>query len=81
MNIHQACCELATAQDAAQYPASTYLCHLAQKVGPLCPDFCSFVKEQFQPVENPKSMVWLSRVASILSFLGATFILRDVVSN
>jgi len=80
INIDVTCHELIQLRNMGEWPASIDLCHRLQRVGHLCEDFCENFDPSFIRVLDPKSMSILSRIASVLSFLGACFILWDGLS-
>ena len=68
-------------------------CLAAWKVGPSCPQYCdsqyelfgaSYVEDELGIMSvksGPIKLVWLSRISGMLSFLGASYILYDVLSS
>jgi len=81
VNVDVICNELTRLRGIDEWPASIELCHGLQLAGHLCENLCENFDASFIKVSDPKSMSILSRVAAILSFLGASFILWDVLSD
>ncbi len=81
IHMDDTCHELIRLRNMGEWPASIDLCQRLQRVGHLCDDFCENFSPSFIMVSDPKSMSILSRIASVLSFLGACFILWDGLSH
>jgi len=81
VNVDVICNELTRLRGIDEWPASIELCHGLQLAGHLCENLCENFYASFIKVSDPKSMSILSRVAAILLFLGASFILWDVLSD
>jgi len=81
IDVDDVCQELTRLRDLGEWPSTTDLCHRLQQVGHLCADFCENLDPSFITIPNPRSMAALSRIAALLSLLGSSFILWDVLSD
>jgi hypothetical protein len=65
--------------------ATTDLCYRTEQSVYACPDLCSLMQEEpylgADTMAKKKGLVWVTRSSSILSFLGALFVLWDIVSD
>jgi len=83
VDVNATCDELDSILFYRQWPAYTDLCYRSERVAQSCPNFC---KKYFSYLgaDTPakkKALQWLSRIAAFMTFLGASFIIWDVVSN
>ena len=83
VDINGTCTELDALFVKDEFPATMDLCYRAQQAKHICSSFCQHKPDYLgaDSTKRKKSLAWASRVAAILSFCAASYILWDVLSK
>ena len=83
VDLNATCTELDALFVKDEFPATMDLCYRAEQAKHICSSFCQHKPDYLgaDSTRRKKSLAWTSRAAAILSFIGACYILWDVLSK
>lgn len=82
VDLNATCIEMADTRDQQMWPATIDFCSRAEQAAHQCPSvFCDLEYLGANTQAKKRALVWMARVSSLLSFLGASYILKDILTD